>query len=54
MDKKKFTEEELKDWVLQKSFEDYMKLLKWLYDNHKGTLREWEKSQGHKLQLEFL
>jgi hypothetical protein len=30
-----------------------MKLIKWLYDNHKEVLREWEKTQGN-VSIEFL
>ena len=31
----------------------YNSLVKFLYDNHKKILREWEKTQG-KLRIEFL
>jgi hypothetical protein len=31
----------------------YVNLCKWLYDNHKDILREFEKSKGTKLRMEF-
>lgn len=31
----------------------YVELIKWLYDNHKKVLIEWEKTKGD-LRIEFL
>jgi len=47
-------EKEIEQIVLKSAFEHYRKLLKWLYDNHKEILREWEKHNGWKSELHFL
>jgi len=51
---KKKSEEEIKKKVMEAGFRDYMIITKWLYDNHKDILREYEKWRGFKIRLEFL
>lgn len=50
--KKKFNYKEIRKAVEKHSIESYMELVKWLYDNHKEVLREWEATKG-KLRIEF-
>jgi len=49
---KKFTEEEWEK-LCSKLSKNNTDLVKWLYDNHKDVLREYEKTKG-KLRVEFL
>lgn len=46
-------EREIKQVIETYRKEAYCKLVKWLYDNHKKTLRDWEKIEGLP-QIEFL
>jgi len=38
--------------ISKTSTESYIQLIKWLYDNHKDVLREWEATRGN-LRVEF-
>lgn len=40
--------------ILRNAFKNYMKLLKFLYDEHREILREHEKRLGLKISLHFL
>ena len=51
-EKKKLNYKEIKKEVEKHSLKSYMELVKWLYDNHKDVLREWEATRG-KLRIEF-
>ena len=47
------TEKEIKKQMTEISNRLYLELVKWLYDNHKDILREYEKTKG-RIQIEFL
>lgn len=44
---------ELEKRINKSSTENYIKLVNWLYSNHKDILREWEATQGD-LRVEFV
>ena len=48
----KFTNKEWKQLYTSQN-RKHIDLIKWLYDNYKDILREYEKTKG-KLQVEFL
>lgn len=50
--KEVINEKEIRKIVMKTSVESLVRLYKWLYDNHKNILREYEKSQGFKYQIE--
>ena len=50
---KEFDIKKLEKKIRKFSIQDSIKLIKWLYDNHRDILREWEATQG-KLRIEFL
>jgi hypothetical protein len=43
------------DWqkLFAETSREHTKLIKWLYDNHKDVLREYEKSTGSKMRVMF-
>ena len=50
--KQKIDEAKLKKIINKNAIQSYSKLIKWLYDNHREVLREYEKTLGN-LQIEF-
>lgn len=49
----KMTTEEIEKYIAENSTKELFMLLHWLYKNHKDVLREWEKSKGLNISLEF-
>ena len=47
------TEKKLKKIVSRNAIQQHIKLVKWLYDNHKDILREYEATLGT-LRIEFV
>ena len=45
--------QKLEKIIKKDAIKNHIKLIKWLYDNHKEILREWEATQG-KLRVGFL
>jgi hypothetical protein len=46
-------EKRLKEIISKDAINNYIKLTKWLYDNHKEVLREYEATLGN-LRVEFI
>ena len=53
MKEKEIDMNKLEKKIRKNSIKDCIKLVKWLYDNYKDVLREWEATQG-KLRVEFV
>lgn len=49
---KKITEKELRKKINKNAIEHHLKLVRWLYINYKGILREYERTLGN-LRVEF-
>ena len=49
---KELTIAEIEKKVNKFAYKDYVELIKFLYDNHRAVLREWEATRGN-LRVEF-
>ena len=52
--KNKINEKKLRKIVEKKSVEEYIKLVKWLYDNYPIVLDEFQEEQGYKGRICFV